>query len=95
MSTQDTYREIARRYPKTPKDIPDVEHWAIMIGSSYTDTSYGERSSHPYLEYRAYLDKDEWLAEIKTMMTSTFKKEFKALHIKPIKFDMEVKILEV
>ena len=47
----------ADKYASKPSEVPTTRHWAIIKGSSHTD-SYGETGYH--LTYEVYLTKYKW-----------------------------------
>lgn len=82
----------ADKYVSHPKDIPDKEHWAIVMGSCYTDTSPDRGGSNYYTTYEVFLTKEKWEARITELMTGTYKKDFKALHVYPATIGIQVKV---
>lgn len=73
-----------------PSEIPNVEHWAIFEGSSYSyDGGHGYGTiSGKFCTYTAYLDEAAWRKEIQQRMDyqishSFMSRTFRAAHIMP------------
>jgi hypothetical protein len=85
-------------------DVPKVDHFAIILGSSYY-TEGDERSrtnpghGYPggttnYLSYQAYLKREDWEAAICGYTDSKYgKKDFKAIVVKVPTISTEVKVV--
>lgn len=82
----------ADKYVSHPKDIPNVEHWVIVTGSCYTDTSHDRGGTNYYTSYEAYLTKEKWESRITELMTGTYRTDFKALHVYPATIGIQVKV---
>ncbi len=80
-------------YCSTIDKIPKENHFAIITGSSYTTPGdqrsrdypghgYPESTSN-YIEYRAFMKREDWEAEIRemTLGSSFHKKQFKAISV--------------
>lgn len=79
------------------KDVPAGEHFAIVIESSYTSRGYDRGDpdySSNYLEYRAYLKREDWEAAIKELETDKGygRKNYKALFVRPAKIGVVVDV---
>lgn len=80
-------------YCRSISSIPKVDHFAIITENmhytpgdqrsiDYLGHGY-PASSDAYVEYKAFLSKEDWEAEINEMSTKQFnKKEFKAIVVK-------------
>ena len=80
-------------YCRAIKDIPSVDHFAIITESTYY-TAADQRSidcpghgypasSADYVEYCAFLSEEEWKEEINTLSTRRYgSKNFKAIVVK-------------
>ena len=80
----------ADKYVHRPSEIPKVRHWAIIKGSSHTD-SYGDTGYH--IEYQAYLTKDKWEAAINVLEQERgYVQPYVALEVNPAEVIREVKV---
>ena len=86
-----------------PKDIPNVEHWAIVEQDgvhipgderSRTNPGHGYPShTQNYLRYELYLTKEKLLIAVKDREESTYsKKPYKVLQVTPMVINKTVSI---
>lgn len=74
-------------------NIPSYRHWVIFEKNSYsTDHGYPEDGSHTYyyLDYFAYLNKEDWVEAIKNLKLEN--KDFKAMEVSPATILVEVEV---
>jgi hypothetical protein len=82
-------------YVRNPEQVPACEHWVIIKGSSYTTESVGEwapghgypASTEHYIEYIAYLNKEEFEAAFAKELLSTkgfMSTPVRAIHVHPM-----------
>jgi hypothetical protein len=71
-------------FVQTCAKVPAGDHFAILLDSSYTSHAYGEDSSNNYVEYRAYLKREDWEAAIKELETDKGygRKNFRAIFVR-------------
>lgn len=95
-----------KKWIHSSKDVPNTEHYAILYFSSFTvpgDERSRTAPGHGYpehtedtVEYVVFSTKEAWENEIKDNMLSTYRKDFKAIHVTPAsvstKIDVSVKI---
>lgn len=75
-------------YASTPTQVPKVQHWAIITGST-KDDGYGGSSNH--VEYVAYLDRAEWEAEIvRREQDRGFASAYTAIEVRPALVKREI-----
>lgn len=88
-------------YVRKPEDAPKTKHWAIFEQSSYTENDSYDRnggySTHNYVSYTAYTNKDEWLAEIERRVNFTKNqfssyKSFSIAEITPCTININVSV---
>lgn len=88
-------------YVRKPEDVPSVEHWAIIKGSSYT-TEADERSkrcpghgypasTEHYTTYEAYTDFAECEEEVASMVNAK-RETFRVLHVMPLSVKTNVTV---
>jgi len=87
-------------YVHNPNQIPQVKHWAIVEGSSYTtegDQRSRDAPGHGYpastnyfIEYRAFLSEEDWKAEIDVLMKSSYRKSFRAMIVTPVTINVNI-----
>lgn len=74
----------------SPSKAPKVEHWAIFTESTGFD---GYDQPFSYISYDAYLDKEEWVKEVKRLTTCDYqRKPFLAAHITPATITTKVEV---
>jgi len=90
MSMSEKYSSV--KYCHYAKDIPEGDHFAIVVNRSITipgdersrtnpGHGYPESTEH-FFEYIAYTDRVEWEEEIRKRMTATYgNKDFVALKV--------------
>lgn len=78
------------------KDIPDKDHYAILVEESCSYEIYETTATTEYLEYYYTFNKEEWTQEIikRTTDQSAWKKKFKAIVVKNVKVQMNINIKE-
>jgi hypothetical protein len=75
-------KDVNPKWCRSPKDVPDHDHYAILVfGSIYIPGDersrtnpghgYGERSEST-VEYIVYKNREEWEADIQHRMTSPY-----------------------
>lgn len=80
-------------FVSTCAKIPAGDHFAILLDSSYTSHAYGEDSSNNYVEYRAYLKREDWEAAIKELETDKgYRKPFRAIFVRSAKITTSVSV---
>lgn len=79
-------------YCDSPDKIPKKPHWAILTCTTvHTEGDQRSRdfpghgypaSSSNYIEYKAFLDENDWKAEIAEMSEAKYgRKQFTAIHV--------------
>lgn len=92
------------KFISDPKDIPDVEHWAIMEhdgvfipGDERSQTNPGHgypAHTKNYISYQLYFTEEKLLAAIKELEANKFgtKKPYRVVKVTPIKVNKKVDI---
>lgn len=77
-------------YVSKASDIPDEDHYAIIVSSARDD---GWGGTTGCVEYTAFLDRTEWENEIKKKMLKGYLQgDWKAIHVKPATVSMQMDI---
>ncbi len=73
------------------RDLPADEHFAIIqFETRRSFDGYGDTEMVNQLIYRVWTDRDEWSAEVKTLVTGN--RPFRAMHVTPARIKVEVNV---
>lgn len=89
--------EYPDKFANMIKDVPDGEHYAILVQESYsTEDSYnpGTYDSHKYLSYEVYNTREKWEEKIRYLESDTgySKKSYKAIVVRPAKIGVTISV---
>lgn len=80
---------------KKSDQIPKEIHWAIILNDSYySDSGYPEDGSSRYdmIDYRAYLNKEDFEKAVKELVLQGNISTFKAVEIRPFNIEASMNI---
>jgi hypothetical protein len=92
------------KFISDPKDIPDIEHWAIIVGDSVhipgdersrTNPGHGyPAEDRKFISYQLYLTEEKLLAAIRELESKTYcnKMNYKVVKVTPLKVNIKVDI---